>query len=159
MIEQANSERTQRQRWMAVLAKAPRAALEAHLPADLPAHRILRRPETGLVLVRGRAGGRGQSFNFGEMTVTRCAVQLESGIVGHAYVGGRDKRHAELAALVDALLQDAAHAPALLAAVVEPLAAEAAARRERRAREAAATKVEFFTVAREAGQHGGGEAD
>jgi len=120
---------------------------------------VLRRPETGLVLVRGRAGGRGQQFNFGEMTVTRCAVQLDSGIVGHAYVGGRDRRHAELAALVDALLQDTVHAPALLAGVIEPLAAEAAARRLRKAREAAATKVEFFTVAREARQPGAGELE
>ena len=60
---------------------------------------------------------------------------------------GRDKAHAERAALVDALMQGP-KAEALRAAVIAPLAeAEAAARRERAAK-AAATKVEFFTMVR-----------
>ncbi len=66
----------------------------------------MRGPEGGLVMVRGRAGGGGAPFNLGEMTVTRCTVRLGSGLVGHAYVAGREPRRAELAALVDALMQD-----------------------------------------------------
>ena len=82
-----------RRRWMSLLAKAPAARLGALLDGlgELPRHRLLRRPETGLVMVRGRMGGTGGAFNLGEMTVTRCTVQLDSGTVGHGYVGGRDR--------------------------------------------------------------------
>ena len=66
----------ERRRWMGILARASATELERHL-ADIPTpppHRRLRGPETGLVMVRGRAGGDGAAFNLGEMTVTRCAV-------------------------------------------------------------------------------------
>ena len=138
----------ERRRWMGILARASAAEIERHL-ADLPApppHRRLRGPETGLVMVRGRAGGDGAAFNLGEMTVTRCAVRLEDGRVGHAYVAGRDARQAELAALVDALLLDDTARPAIAAAVIEKLAAAQDARRTAEARRAAATRVQFFTM-------------
>lgn len=137
-----------RRRWMSILARAEAAEIAARLdtlPAP-PPHRRLRGPETGLVMVRGRAGGDGAPFNLGEMTVTRCSLRLEDGVVGHGYVAGRDARQAELAALVDALMQDPARRPALEAAVIAPLAAAQAARREAQARRAAATRVEFFTM-------------
>ncbi len=137
-----------RQRRMGVLARAGGAEIAARL-AGLPApppHRRLRGPETGLVMVRGRAGGDGAAFNLGEMTVTRCSVALEDGRVGHAYVAGRDARQAELAALVDAWAQDAAALPAIEAAVIAPLEAAQAARREAEAARAAATRVNFFTM-------------
>ena len=98
-------------------------------------------------MVRGRAGGTGAPFNIGEMTVTRCALRLEDGTVGHAYVQGRDKAHAERAALVDALMQTKA-APRIEASVLRPLADEAGAARTARAARAAATRVEFFTMVR-----------
>ena len=138
-----------RRRWMGVLARASAAELVQHLaalPSPAPAHIRLRGPETGLVMVRGRAGGDGAPFNLGEMTVTRCAVRLPDGRIGHAYVAGRDARQAELAALLDAMLQDEAARPALDAAVIAPLAAAEAARREAVARRAAATRVQFFTM-------------
>lgn len=137
-----------RRRWMAVLARASAAEIAHHLDAlpPPPAHVTLRGPETGLVMVRGRAGGDGAPFNLGEMTVTRCAVRLADGRVGHAYVAGRDARQAELAALVDALLLDEEARPALEAAVIAPLAAAQAERRATEARRAAATRVQFFTM-------------
>ena len=113
---------------------------------------MLFRSEFGLAMVRGRIGGTGSPFNIGEMTVTRCAVQLADGIMGHAYVGGRRPRQAELAAVADALLQDTARRPLLLDRLIAPLAAAAAERHRVTAEKAAATKVEFFTVAREAGR-------
>ena len=138
----------ERQRWMAVLARAGAAGIEPRLEAapPLPPHSRLRGPETGLVMVRGRAGGDGAPFNLGEMTVTRCAVRLEDGTVGHAYLAGRDARGAELAAALDAALQDPARRPALLEAVVEPLAEAQQAARERTARQAAATRVQFLAM-------------
>jgi alpha-D-ribose 1-methylphosphonate 5-triphosphate synthase subunit PhnG len=137
-----------RQKWMAVIARASADELAAGLavlPA-LPEAEVLRAPETGLVMVRGRAGGDGDAFNLGEMTVTRCAIRLGSNI-GHAYVAGRDHAKARLAALVDAALQNAALHDALMKAVVEPLAAAQQAARSAEARKAAATRVDFFTMA------------
>ena len=135
---------------MSVLAQAPVSEVEAHwrAVANPPAYRMLRWPETGLVMVRGRAGGTGTRFNVGEMTVTRCAIQLEGGAVGIAYVRGRDRRHAELAALFDALLQDPARRDALERAVVTPLAGAQAARRLAAAERVAPSRVEFFTMVR-----------
>jgi alpha-D-ribose 1-methylphosphonate 5-triphosphate synthase subunit PhnG len=99
-------------------------------------------------MVRGRAGGTGAPFNLGEMTVTRCTVELAEGAVGHAYVRGRRRRHAELAAVLDALLQDPTRRPALEADVLERLAAEQAGRRRAAEVKAAATRVDFLTLVR-----------
>jgi len=132
---------------MAVLARSEAeaiASLLAPLP-PLPAHETLRPPETGLVMVRGRTGGDGAAFNLGEMTVTRCAVRLGEA-VGHAYVAGRDKRQAELAALVDAALQDPARRDALMDGVITPLATRQQAARDAEARRAAATRVDFLAM-------------
>lgn len=140
-----------RRRWMGVLARSSAAELDATLASALgaaPAFRYLRAPETGLVMVRGRAGGTGDRFNLGEMTVTRCAVQVGDGPVGHAYVAGRDARHATLAAVFDALLQDPKRGPALQDDAIAPLAAAQAERRASRAAKAAATRVDFFTMVR-----------
>jgi len=133
---------------MAILARASQTSLETLL-ADappLPPHRLLRRPEVGLVMVRGRAGGDGAPFNLGEMTVTRCSVQLAAGQIGHAYSIGRDLRQAELAALCDAALQDPAYTADLLTRVVEPLAEAQAAERRAVAAKAAATRVDFLSM-------------
>ncbi len=142
-----------RQYWMSLLAKAPEGVLgQLWAAAGIEvAHEWLRPPETGAVMVRGRAGGTGAPFNLGEMTVTRCALRLGAGQVGHAYVAGRSHAKARIAALCDALMQDERHAPAVRAAVLAPLAEAAAEARAALAAKAAATRVEFFTVARERG--------
>jgi alpha-D-ribose 1-methylphosphonate 5-triphosphate synthase subunit PhnG len=98
-------------------------------------------------MVRGRAGGTGAAFNVGEATVTRCTVETESGHVGHAYVLGRDHAHAEAAAVCDAMLQDERQRP-LLTALLAALEAAQLQDAERKAAEAAATRVEFFTMVR-----------
>jgi len=134
-----------RRRWMAVLARAKADELDERLGA-LPPYRVLRGPEAGLVMVRGRTGGGGAPFNLGEMTTTRCTVRTEAGFVGHAYVAGRNERLAELAALSDALLQDPARQSALMEDVIEPLALAQQARRGAVAAKAAATRVQFFAM-------------
>ncbi|GGF25961.1 hypothetical protein GCM10011611_34980 [Aliidongia dinghuensis] len=139
-----------RQAWMATLAKAPLAELErawAELDPP-PAFTRLRPAETGLVMVRGRIAGSGRPFNLGEMTMTRAAVRIGDDLTGFGHVAGRSARHAELAALFDALLQDPARHDGLMARVVAPLAKQAAAGRQRKAAEVAATKVDFFTLVR-----------
>ncbi|PTW50948.1 phosphonate C-P lyase system protein PhnG [Rhodovulum kholense] len=99
-------------------------------------------------MVRGRMGGTGAPFNLGEVTVTRCALRLqEGGVVGHAWVQGRDKAKARRAALADALMQTG-RADELRARLLDPLAEEMAAAETGRAARAAATRVEFFTMVR-----------
>lgn len=155
-----------RQRWISVLAKATLGELEAAWQdlADKPDYDWLRRPEVGMVMVRARTGGTGGQFNLGQMTVTRCALRLAGGAscVGLGYVQGRSKRHAELAAVFDALLQDDARRAALERAVIAPLEAAHAGRRTDRSRKANATKVNFFTLVRgenERGDDTGGESE
>lgn len=134
--------------WMGLLARAPDerlAALTENL--ETPGFVWLRPPEVGGVMVRGRAGGTGAAFNLGEMTVTRCALRLESGEVGHAYVQGRSKSHAERAAIVDALMQGP-QSEHVRTQVLENLRAEEAGRKKTRSAKAAATKVDFFTMVR-----------
>ena len=139
-----------RRRWMGILAQAPTQALERAWTAlaAQPGYDLLRPPEVGLALVRGRVGGTGQPFNLGEMTLTRCSVRLDDGSVGHAYVSGRCPRHAELAAVFDALMSDPGRRDALNATLIEPEAAVIAERREHMVDAAAATRVEFFTMSR-----------
>ena len=139
-----------RRRWMAVLARASLAELEAAYAALAPAPQftVMRRPEPGLVMVRGRAGGTGGRFNLGEMSVTRCAVRLADGVVGVAYVAGRNRRHAELAAVFDGFLQRGGAAAGPHAATIARLAAQQQAAREAARRKAGATKVNFFTLVR-----------
>ncbi|MGJ3647893.1 phosphonate C-P lyase system protein PhnG [Sphingomonas sp. GlSt437] len=140
-----------RQRWVSVLAKTDPASLQQLVEAFglAPTYERLRGPETGLIMLQGRAGGTGAAFNLGEMTVTRCSVRLSDGTLGHSYVRGSDVAHSEVAAWLDALLQSPIHHEALSAAIIEPLAREADERRALAARKTAATRVDFFTLASE----------
>jgi len=100
------------------------------------------------VMVRGRIGGDGAPFNLGEATVSRAAIRLCSGEVGFGYALGRDRDKARMIALCDALIQTGDHAGAIEAKVIAPLRAAVMAKRERRASEAAATRVDFYTMVR-----------
>lgn len=163
-----------RRAWMAVLARTPRADLEAALERALhgmarPAYDWLRAPETGLAMVRGRVGGTGDPFNLGEATLTRATLRLrasgasgasaasevsaDTGDAAGATLGvachlGRDRRRAELAALADALLQLPEYHATLHRHLIEPFAEQQAERRAQRQRDVAATRVEFFTMVR-----------
>ena len=139
-----------RQRWMAALAKAPPEELQAAWEklGDPPSYRFLRPPETGLVMVRGRAGGTGSPFNLGEMTITRCTIQTADGATGCAFVAGRSARHAEMAALFDALLQDPQRQASILQTVIAPLVQGWQRKKTREKEKAALTRVQFFTLVR-----------
>lgn len=142
----------QRQRWLAVLAHAPREALQAHAQRSLAGHAFeaLRAPETGLVMLRGRIGGSGDRFNLGEATVSRCVQRLRSAggevTVGVGYRLGRDAERVRWIAQFDALLQQGAHQADVLRGVIEPL--QAAIDQARCAQQArtAASRVRFFTL-------------
>lgn len=134
---------------MRILSLAPWDELEtlAEEFACTP-HELLRAPEAGLVMLRGRMGATGAPFNFGEATVTRCAVRLTGGGEGHAYVMGRNGAHARIAAVCDALLQSEEHSADVRERVIAPLEAGLQQKHIEAAAKAAATKVDFFTVVR-----------
>lgn len=140
----------QRKAAMAALALAPadelkRLCAEAGIFNEAE---MLRGPETGLVSVRGRIGGGGAPFNFGEATVTRATVRLPGGEIGHSYALGRDKEKARLSAITDALWQNPARRAEVEAKIIAPLRAAQAEADATRGAETAATKVDFFTMVR-----------
>lgn len=147
---------TIRQEWMALLARAPKTLLDdivgQHIGLAEP--KWLRRPETGLMMIQARVGGSGERFNLGEVTVTRCALRLGEmnggSPVGVSYVLGRNHRHAQLAAVADALLQDVTYYGDLEVNLLEPIRKFLKDKKSISHKRAQTTKVDFFTVAREA---------
>ncbi|KQX42067.1 phosphonate C-P lyase system protein PhnG [Devosia sp. Root436] len=148
MQTQSSIDSSARKAALDVLAAAPSRALAELWDrwADKPVHKLVRGPETGLVMVRGRAGGGGAPFNLGEASVSRASVRIVSGEVGHGYCLGRDLAKAEAIAVIDALWQrDAA---VVEAEIIEPLRALANGADQQRRNESAATRVDFFTMVR-----------
>ena len=141
-----------------ILALTPRERL-AEQWARLgitPDYSCVRGPEVGMAMVRGRMGGTGNAFNLGEMTLTRASVQLmNDGVatdadteLGHGWVKGRDTRHAELIAVVDACAKRREWQADIEEGLVAPLEQALDAERHEQARRAAATRVDFFTMVR-----------
>ncbi|MCP3418658.1 phosphonate C-P lyase system protein PhnG [Bradyrhizobium brasilense] len=141
-----------REGWMTLFAKVPLAELERHWAAIArPKFQWIRRPEYGAAMLRGAVGRTGAVFNVGEASVTRCTVQIETGEIGIAYVLGRNKRHAALAALFDGLMQRDQLTGA--GAIIPILASldECVRKAEREIRtETQQSKVDFFMLGREA---------
>ena len=140
---------TERQAWMKILAKSSVINIERQVQTlgKLPEYSFLRSPEIGLTMVRGRAGGTGEVFNLGEMTITRCVVKILNA-TGFGYVKGRSKRHAELAAVCDGLLQQDEWSFRVQNKVIKPLQTIIQQKQEKQKRQTEATKVEFFTMLR-----------
>ena len=144
-----NRQVARRKAAMAVLAHSQATEIAAHLAGiALPAYEDLREAENGLVMMRGRIGGDGAPFNLGEATVTRAAVRLASGEIGFGYTLGRDKAKARMIALCDALVQSREFAGAVETKVIAPLRAAMLAAQQQEAAQAAATKVDFYTMVR-----------
>ncbi|NJS16420.1 MAG: phosphonate C-P lyase system protein PhnG, partial [Nostocaceae cyanobacterium CSU_2_110] len=137
---------TQRQACMATLAKAELTQLEELVEqlGLLPEYNFLRSPEIGSAMVRSRIGGSGSDFNLGEITITRCVIQIEAGgeecITGFGYVKGRSRRHAELAAVCDGLLQCPSWYERVEVEVIQPLNATTQRTHELEQRQTSATK-------------------
>lgn len=139
-----------RARWLSTLSKArfdDVKTLWDNMPRK-PGWQRLKPPEIGMIMVRGRTGGDGAPFNLGEMTVTRCVIQIAGGAIGVGYVAGRNAEHAELVAVIDGLAQDPQAYQAVRDGIVEPLALLEHRLDEAASRKAASSRVEFFTVSR-----------
>ena len=135
---------------MALLAQAHTGEIQQGLAAlaDPLRYVELRPVATGLVMVRGRVGGDGAAFNLGEATVTRAAVRMDSGEVGFSYSLGRDHAKARLAAVCDALWQSASRRDAVERHVLAPIRLRLERERTAQREQAAATRVDFFTLVR-----------
>ncbi|HKJ97911.1 MAG TPA: phosphonate C-P lyase system protein PhnG [Desulfotignum sp.] len=141
---------THRQMWMQMLADADVADLTAgYAPfAEKISYTWLVKPETGMLMVQGRADSTGTPFCLGEMTVTRCMVQVMDDIQGYAMVQGSDHEHARLAALLDALLQMPDFHDDLAATLLADLQTREREKQQAAAKEISDTTVEFFTLKR-----------
>jgi len=149
-MSETTEERTvARQGLMRICAQAREAELEQALDAlgPLPEAEEVRAPEQGLVMLRGRIGGDGAPFNAGEATVTRATVRVGE-TLGYAYLLGRCEQKARLAAIVDALGQDARWRGRLEDALVAPVMARRTAEQQAETAETASTRVNFFTLVR-----------
>jgi alpha-D-ribose 1-methylphosphonate 5-triphosphate synthase subunit PhnG len=142
--------RERRREAMAVLTCSNADEIARCLTAidPIPSHTDIRSSQSGLVMLRGRIGGDGAPFNFGEAAVSRAAIRLASGETGIGYVLGRDTAKARLVALCDALIQCEQHCAEAEHKVVAPIRARLVAERQRTAQQTAATKVQFFTLVR-----------
>jgi len=154
--KQSSELQTARADWMGLLARAPRELLESALRDHIPNEPTwLRKPETGLFMVKGRVGGSGEPFNLGEITVTRCAIKIQDSQaqerVGVAYILGRSKSLALMVSLADALLQDEVKTHHWQDTLIRPIQTYLKNQREQSQQKTQETKVDFFTVAREAG--------
>lgn len=140
---------TERAVWMSLLAQTPFPNFQILVQnyGALPQATWLREPEIGLAMVRARTGGTGSQFNLGEITVTRCTLKLSTGEIGHAYLAGRNKKHAEWAALFDALMQTN-EAASVREKVLIPIATLLDEQKQKIQAQAEATKVDFLTMVR-----------
>lgn len=135
---------------MAIFARAASAELSGPIDRHWPGllARDLKPVEVGLIMLRGRIGGDGKVFNLGEATMARAIVELPDGRRGFGHVLGRDRAKARLAAIADALWQGFADQSIVERDIIAPVSARLSHDRARQRTETAATKVDFFTIAR-----------
>lgn len=145
-----NPQLSKRRKWMGILARADRMELETVWQGlkIKPDYIFLRKPEVGTVMVQGRTAGDGVFFNAGEITVTRCSVRVDDRFSGTSCVMGRNKRHAELAAVFDALLHNPVYTDLLNLILIEPAYRNYCRKAAVTRKKAASTKVDFFTMVR-----------
>lgn len=148
--ENAEFQKSERKRVVDLLARAELQDLTRVWDGlgQQPEMQMLRGPEIGLVMVRGRIGGGGAPFNLGEATVSRATVRLDNGLVGHGHVLGANLKRAKLAAVFDALWQDPGHREIVEAQLLQPVEARIAEEKRKKSEEVAATRVDFFTMVR-----------
>lgn len=138
-----------RQERMRLLVLASVGRLEAGLPAiTSPDCEVVRGPETGLVMIRGRVSNTGDALNMDEVLATRCVVPLKNGYLGYAWILGEDARRAELTTLHDALWQRGDYAEPLDRGLLPALEAERARWVQEDTAAVEPTRVDFSTLVR-----------
>jgi alpha-D-ribose 1-methylphosphonate 5-triphosphate synthase subunit PhnG len=101
-------------------------------------------PSVGMIMMRVVDGARGDLFNFGEVLVTECHVQVD-GHEGWAMLMGSRPTAARNAATLDAAIAAGRIAPEPVDALVASLVARHEAERASERETLAATRVRFET--------------
>lgn len=146
----SSCEQAWRKRVMAACSRATPKELAhgANFLNTIESAQDIRAPETGLVMLRGRIGGDGKPFNFGEATVTRAVVKLSSGEIGLSYLLGRSRGAARHAAVLDAFSQRQSDVDTLEREFVSVVEGRVSAETADKVAKADATRVDFFTLVR-----------
>jgi len=113
---------------------------------EKPEFKYIRKPETGLCMVRGKMDGDGSRFNLGEVTISRCAVKLKDKYLGVSYLMGTRKEDALFFALIDAMLQDESSRDEIFEKIIMPAHENIESIKNENAEKIDKTKVEFFTM-------------
>lgn len=113
---------------------------------EKPSFQYIRKPETGVYMIRGRMDGDGEKFNLGEVLVSRCALKVEDRYLGVSYVRGTNKEHCEFSALIDAMLQNEDHFSKIWNEIIVPASEILEQRVNKEALDVDKTRVEFFTM-------------
>ncbi len=144
------SNKNHRQALLSVLSKASLSDIEKYwkvLSLDVNYH-FLKEPEVGMTMVRAKAGGAGQAFNMGEVTVTRSVIQLDTQQMGFGYTLGRNIEKSTLIAVIDECFQIEQWQPLIKAKLLAPLQKILQKSDSEREEKVAGTKVNFFTMVR-----------
>ena len=138
---------TDRQQWLSILTQQKEEINHYEPSLKAKKYDVVRAPEVGMAMVKGKTAGEGQVFNLGEVTVTRCVVRIEDGTMGFGYVVGRNHNQALLIALADAYLQSDERAVWEKSLLV-PLNDSLQKRLKAQENKVQTTKVDFFTMVR-----------
>ena len=141
----------ERREWIRLLANAGLSDLEdARRQLENPvAYKYIVRPETGLLMVQAKADGSHNRFHLGEVSVTKCVLEIEDRYLGYGMVTGSNRDHAELAAMFDGLLQHPDYHDDLKRQLLDKLEKQQRRAARDMEQEAERTRVEFFTLKRE----------
>ncbi len=140
----------QRQQLISVLAKSSLQDIKqcwGHSLDDYE-YNTLRQPQTGMVMAVARTEAKGEPFNLGEVSVTRCALRLSSGETGIGYVMGSNKEHALHVAILDAVAQQQNQYAEIHTQVIQPLQQKLLQTHKAQQQKTDTSRVDFFTMVR-----------
>jgi alpha-D-ribose 1-methylphosphonate 5-triphosphate synthase subunit PhnG len=101
-----------------------------------------------MVMAVARTEAKGEPFNLGEVSVTRCALRLSNGETGIGYVMGSNKEHALYVAMLDAIAQQPDQYEAINSGLIQPLQQKLLQTHQKQQQKTDKTRVDFFTMVR-----------
>lgn len=133
--------------WLGTLVRVPaNEVIEASNAFDFNVV-ILKGPEVGLLMTNGRIHSTGRPFHLGEVSLTKCVLRDDQGLLGYGHIIGRNKQQAKAIALFDLALQrnDSADSALIRLNAWKEEIAEIDAMESEVVEE---TRVDFFTMVR-----------
>ena len=136
-----------RRDWLATLVRVPASEVIAASNEFDFSVVILKGPEVGLLMINGRIHSTGRPFHLGEVSLTKCVLRDDQGLLGYGHIIGRNKQQAKAIALFDLALQrnDSAEAALVRLNAWKEDVAEIDAMESEAVEE---TRVDFLTMVR-----------